>query len=260
MEVAAIHFPDPALESERPSPLGSVEGIVEPERGLGDCWPAFFAGSTALDAFVQIRRMVPCTISKDGFVAEWELSGAPDAIREIFGWISGKSEDCVVWARTARLFGADALTTTLTEGAQRDAEKRAVAAEESRLKEDCRLRQRMNIGLYILDEQGERPGLFLKSEDMKIGFWKMRLSERWERERILDWLRWQKNRFVEFREIVEAEGAIALERLIIAGMLEKERDMKTRKVASGGLRRDSQGASSATIKMRICGGVWRRRA
>ena len=218
-------------------PIGnSGAPVFEPERGSGDCWPAFHEGSSTCDPFVQIRRRVPASLVESGFVVEWEHSDEAERVRDVFDWISGRPQDCTLWARMARLFGPDAPSTTILVEAEREAEARAVAEEEARLAEERLQRQRLQIELFILDETGARPGLSLKSEDMKKPFWVMRLSERWERERILDWLRWQRGLFLEFRDLVESEGPIALERLVIAGMLEKEKDMKSRKLASGGRR------------------------
>ncbi len=64
----------------------------------------------------------------------------------------------------------------------------------------------------------------------------MRFSEKWERERVLDWLRWQKSRFIEFRDLLAAEGSAAVERTIIAGMRETEANIKARGLSTGGRR------------------------
>ncbi|WP_230768890.1 hypothetical protein [Sphingomonas sp. Leaf4] len=64
----------------------------------------------------------------------------------------------------------------------------------------------------------------------------MRVSEKWERDRVVDWLRWQQPRFHEFQEYLDEHGSLELERLVLAGMRDAERAAKAKGITSAGRR------------------------
>ncbi|MBM3929222.1 MAG: hypothetical protein FJ335_12325 [Sphingomonadales bacterium] len=101
-----------------------------------------------------------------------------------------------MWARLAFLFGDQAVSAIVVEGARRDADEAAVQEETARLEAEERRRLHERIELFILDPKNQRPGLSLESGDEDKPFFVMRFSEKWERERVLDWMRWQSRRFV----------------------------------------------------------------
>lgn len=166
----------------------------------------------------------------------WRSYVGVERARSVLEWMSARPQEWVLWGRVATLFGEAALQSIIVEAAEREAEAVALEAENARLAEEERQLLSRKVELYILDPKGKRPGLSLESGHETKPFFVMRFSEKWERERVLDWLRWQKDRYLEFRELCEAEGQLALERVIIAGMRETEAQMKAQRRTSGGRR------------------------
>lgn len=203
--------------------------VEAPHVGEG-CWPALDVEASS----VLLVRPVP---GHDGRRdAIWSVDAGPDRARPVFDWMADRADQWPLWARLACLFGEQAVTAIVVDGAERDAEQAALREESARLEAEERRRLHERIELFVLDPKNKRPGLSLESGDEDKPFFVMRFSEKWERERVLDWMRWQKPRFQEFRGIVEAEGAVALERVVIAGMRETEADVKRRGIGSGGRR------------------------
>lgn len=206
--------------------------MIEPDHRGSTCWPALDPTSGAL----ELRSVVSSDLDPRGWDTVWRRTLDPVDAAPTFEWMCGASPNWVLWGRLAVLFGDEALDEIVIVAAGRAAEEAAIAAEEIRMKEDERQHLHRTIGLFVLDPKSNRPGLALESGDERKPFFKMEFSERWERERVLDWLRWQRSFFLEFRDQVETEGAVALERRIIAGMRETEADCRKRGLSSGGRR------------------------
>ncbi len=191
-------------------------------------WPAidFATGS------VQLRRMIPDCVP----VVIWRRFTSQGEASDIFVWMSEHQDQWHYWGRLVILFGEQALEAIAVQAALLDAGIRAAEEERVRLEREDQERRHRKIELFILDNATKRPGLSLASGDEKKPFFVMRFSEKWERERVLDWLRWQKHRFLEFRNLHASEGADALERVIIAGMRATEIEIKAAGTAFGGRR------------------------
>ena len=205
--------------------------VEAPHRG-GPCWPAVevSTGSVLLIALDQLDR--------NGFqhFEAWRSYVGADRADMVFDWMVGQTSQWPLWGRIAVLFGEAALRPVITEAAERETHLAVQEAEEARLLEEARLQRHSQVELFILEGKGNRAGLSLKSGDEHSPFFVMRFSEKWERERVLDWLRWHKDRFVTFRDIHDSDGSVALERLIIAGMRETEAHIKAQGQSSGGRR------------------------
>ena len=204
--------------------------VEAPHPGEGS-WPALdVEGSSVL-----LVRPTPQN-GAAGVIAVWHSYVGSDRARLVFDWMSARPDQWALWSRLSCLFGEHSVRAIVVDGAERDAEVAAADEEVARLEEEERRRLHEDVDLFVLDPKNQRPGVSLESGDEDKPFFVMRFSEKWERERVLDWLRWQKPRFREFRDLVAVEGAVALERLIIAGMRETERDAKRRGLGSGGRR------------------------
>lgn len=206
--------------------------LIQAPSGGEVCWPALDleAASVLLLRHLPRREVDPATATM------WCSYVGEERARLVFDWMSKQPDQWPLWGRLSCLFGEQAVRAIVIEGAERDAEEAAIRAEMARLEAEERRRLHEQIGLFVLDPKNKRPGLALENGDENKPFFVMRFSEKWERERVLDWLRWQKPRFAEYRELVAAEGGVALERLIIAGMRETEADLKRRRLSSGGRR------------------------
>lgn len=91
------------------------------------------------------------------------------------------------------------------------------------------------IESFLVDADGQF-GLDLRRPGAKKGFWRIMFREKWERERFRDWFRCQRDRFQDFAAFLEANDAIALERLLLREMLDAERRAKAAGIAAGGRR------------------------
>jgi hypothetical protein len=204
--------------------------LVEAPHLGADCWPALDVEASS----VLLVRPVPGHEGRREAI--WSVDAGSSRARPVFDWMADRADQWPLWARLACLFGEPAVTAIVVQGAERDAEQVAVAEENARLEAEERRRLHERVELFVLDPKNKRPGLSLESGDEHKPFFVMRFSEKWERERVLDWMRWQKPRFLQFRALVEAEGSVALERAVIAGMRETEAELKRRGLSSGGRR------------------------
>jgi hypothetical protein len=202
----------------------------------GEFRPALANGRAAGSVVQLVRRPSRAASGESGAIV-WQFEAAdPDEAQVVFQWIDARPEQWALWGRLALGFGTGALHALVVDEASRDARARAAEAAMARDEEEERLLEAMEINLYILDKRGGRPGLYLQSRDQAEPFWTTRFSERWERERVLDWMRWQKAHFVEWRDYVVREGTMAFEQLIMAGMRETEQSIKARGLAARGNR------------------------
>lgn len=191
-------------------------------------WPAIAPAAGC----VHLLRMMP-----DGVpVAIWRRFAGEAEAHDIYHWMNLRPDHWHYWGRLEILFGNEILESVIVEDSRLEAEVRATQAEQERLEREDDYRLHQEIDLFILDDRGERPGLSLESGNETKPFFVMSFSEKWERERILDWLRWQKPRFIEFRDLKASKGSVALERAIIAGMRVTENEMKAAGLAAGGRR------------------------
>lgn len=191
-------------------------------------WPAISLAAGCVHLLKMMSDGVPATV--------WRRFAGEAETRDIYYWIHDRPDQWHYWGRLVILFGDHALDSVLVQEWQLEAEILAAQVETERLEQEDRYRRHQKIDLFILDGRNERPGLSLRSGDQKKPFFVMRFSEKWERERILDWLRWQKPSFIELRDLHEANGAVALERAIIAGMRATEDEVKATGKAAGGRR------------------------
>lgn len=206
-----------------------LDGLVQPHLSGAACWPA-------LDADAGWILMLHTDSTASNGFAQLSRSYIGDRATFIFDWMCARPGDWPVWGRIAMLFGEAGVQSMVIGPAEHEAEQAAIAREEARIGREEQARRHGQITLFILDKKGCRPGLSLESGDASKPFFVMRFSEKWERERVLDWLRCQKERFIDFRELVGLEGSAALEREIIAGMRGTEAEVKARGLSSGGRR------------------------
>jgi len=169
-------------------------------------------------------------------VVEWAWASGPWEATVVFDWMADRRDEWQAWVRLVDLFGHDALSVIVVEEALAAGRQVLAAAEAIRRADEERRRLHEEVDLFLHDERGKHPRLSLESGDEHKPFFVMRFTERWERDRVVDWLRWQKGSYVAFRDLVAREGAIALEREILSAMRAFEAAAKKRGIASGGRR------------------------
>ncbi len=70
----------------------------------------------------------------------------------------------------------------------------------------------------------------------QAAIWSITFGEAWERDRFWDWLKWQRPRFNDFVEILDASDATTLRSRLLREMLETEQAARKNKLATTGRR------------------------
>lgn len=148
--------------------------------------------------------------------------------------LAGGSEgriDIAFLARVVLAFGAadmDEAVDKLLIRARADREERAREAEqEARDYTIIKLFTRDGKGLYRLD---------LERRSRNEPDWSVAYNRAIERDRLRDWLRWQKERFSEFLDYAAQHGNEALTRILTDEMFATERRVKKEGRGAGGMR------------------------
>lgn len=181
---------------------------------------------------VSLLRRLP----DGGHVTVWSHVCERKEAKAIGAWMLGQPNFWSLWGRMAVRLGGDTLSSIVVDGARAAEAERLEKAHMQREEERERRRLAREITLYYYDPKGKPPALGLQRGTQDKPFWKMRFTEKWERDRVVDWLRWQRERFDEFAEYHAEHGDLELERFVLAGMREGEREAKVKKVSSSGRR------------------------
>ncbi len=220
--------------------IGSqLAAVSAPERGLSlfeAVGPGRFCRVARGDEANAVELRVASDDGRGRIDVVWRWRGAQDDADMVLEWMAERPEEWRLWLRLVQLFGSDALSELVVHAAIAAGHLRRVDAQRQREAEAERERLHGEVDLFVLDDRRKRPGLALESGDESEPFFTMRFSERWERDRVVDWLRWQTDSFVAFRAIVEEQGDVALERKILTSMREFEVASRKRGITSGGRR------------------------
>lgn len=129
------------------------------------------------------------------------------------------------------IFGADELDRIADETIAAVRAKRAAAAERTAK----RARDHLEVQLFASDKKrGYLLELQRRSRDKPD--WALRYDRASERDRMCDWLRWQKPRFLSFLEYASRHGDEALARLLTDEMFVTEARVKKEGRGAGGMR------------------------
>lgn len=140
--------------------------------------------------------------------------------------------DPVFLGRLTMMFGSAALD----ELADRlIAAARAERAEE--LEETAkRARNHFIVNLYAREGKHGRHVLELQRRSSDKAEWSVTYDRAIERDRLCDWLRWQKDRFLGFLDHAAEHGGEALSRMLVDEMFVAERRVKAAGRGAGGMR------------------------
>ncbi|KAA9019610.1 hypothetical protein [Sphingobium limneticum] len=164
------------------------------------------------------------------------LLGTPKAARTLHKWMMENPESWSVWGRLALRLGTEAAGRMIMAAATRHEQARIESERERRDAEKEQRRLSREITLYYYDPKKKAPSLGLERGNESRPFFRMTFTEKWERDRVLDWIKHQRAHFADMEEMWAEHGALALERHILAGMRETERDVKARGMGAGGRR------------------------
>jgi hypothetical protein len=211
---------------------GGVHRIDDPSQA----GPA--AGPTFLFSVVNERELtcVRASARGDGEAVVWtgRFGTAAEAERRL-DWVLRNPTSWTYWGRLSEVLGGEHLSAIIANGLTREAEEREQEEEAARAAAEVNARLSKIVNSHLFERQG-RFGVSLIRASERQAFFEMLFRERWERERFRDWWAWQRGRFQEFADFVEAHGAVELERLLLREMLQKEAEVKQKGLGGGGRR------------------------
>jgi hypothetical protein len=189
-------------------------------------------------------RMVRDLDAKHGVALLFERPGTNSAVR-IWSCVFGSRAECAAilaaakeqadrlgfWGRLVLAFGAAPLDQIIAAIAGKARKEAREDAERRRKKAAAR----SVINLYIRERKG-RFYLDLERASDNSPEWSIRFDGRSERDRMCDWLRWQKAHFREYLAYAAANGDHALEKRLVDEMFETEARLKKEGRVAGGLR------------------------
>jgi hypothetical protein len=189
-------------------------------------------------------RMVRDLDAKHGVALLFERPGTNTTVRIWSGVFDSRAECTAIlvaakeqadrlefWGRLVLTLGAAPLDPIIAMIACK-ARKEAIEDADRRRKKAA---ARRVIHLYIRERKG-RFYLDLERASDNAPEWSIRFDGRSERDRMCDWLRWQKPHFREYLAYAAANGDHALEKRLVDEMFETEARLKKEGRVAGGLR------------------------
>lgn len=153
----------------------------------------------------------------------------------VFDWMVERQDDWPYWGRLAGLIGPDRLFAVAAADVAEVRTRRAADLLRTRMEARAAREREQEISSYLVDKHGQY-GVNLRRGGHKKGFFVIWFRESWERERFRDWWRAQQHRFAEFAAFHNAQGASALERLLLREMQDTEKRIKAAGLGAGGRR------------------------
>lgn len=214
-------FPAPSYDDE---PDSFATSVVHTARG------AFSVETDVADPHVM--RLLTSATGVGGTGILWTRhfgDGADrDAVLERF---HAGALDILFLGRVTMIFGPAAITAAVdrvVESARKIRKAQATAEAQRR-------RDHQHINLYAPDtKRGYKLELQRKSDS--DAEWSVRYDRAIERDRLCDWLRWQKPRFADFLDHAAKHGSESLTRMLTDEMFEAERRIKKEGRSAGGMR------------------------
>lgn len=133
--------------------------------------------------------------------------------------------------RLAMIFGGDELDRIASE----IADEAQAARRRKREKAAEQARKFKIVELFRVDGK-HRFHLELRRASSNDAVWKISYGRAIERDRLCDYMVWQRDRFPSFLDHVEDHGGEALSRLLLDEMFETERRVKKQGHGAGGMR------------------------
>lgn len=185
------------------------------------------SGKRAIELVVQPvgSRLAPVSIWSRRFDTADDRAAMLDAVK-------GGTLDPLFLGRLTMIFGSaalDDLAGRLIEDAHA-AHARTLAEAEGRA------RDRLIVQLYRREDKHGRHILELQRKSSNEAEWSVTYDRAIERDRLCDWLRWQKDRFLGFLDYAATHGSEALSRMLIDEMFLVERRVKKEGRGAGGMR------------------------
>jgi hypothetical protein len=163
----------------------------------------------------------------------WSRRFADDEERDtLLTAIDENRLDPVFLGRLIMVCGPAALDDAVNALVDAAAAKRAKELEA----EAQRARDYLTVNLYAREGKHGRHFLELRRKSSDDADWSVRYDRAIERDRLCDWMRWQKSRFLEFLDHAAEHGSEALARMLVDEMFVTERRVKKEGRGAGGSR------------------------
>ena len=184
-------------------------------------------GKRALDLLIHPpgSRAAPTAIWNRHF----EMSEDRDALLDA---VDQGRLDPVFLGRLTVMFGSATLDEVVDKLIVTARTERAEALE----KEAKRARDHLVVNLYAREGKHGRHTLELQRTSSDEADWSVPYDRVVERDRLCDWLRWQKARFLDFLDHAAEHGGESLSRMLVDEMFVTERRVKKEGRGAGGLR------------------------
>lgn len=163
----------------------------------------------------------------------WSRRFANERDRDaVLARIADRRLDLLFLARLSMVFGSGDLDAVMDDlVADSRAKREAEMAEEA-----MRAQDELVVDLYRREGKHGRHLLELQRKSRAHADWAIKYDRAAERDRLCDWLRWQKDRFLEFLDYAAEHGDEALAQRLTDEMFETERRVKKEGRGAGGLR------------------------
>lgn len=184
-------------------------------------------GDHVLDLLVQPRgsHAEPVVIWSRGFADDDGRDALLNAVNE-------GELDIAFLGRLTMMFGGAALDDLAKARVAAAVAERAEALEA----EAKRARDRLIVNLYAREGKYGRHLLELQRKSSDEADWSIRYDRAIERDRLCDWMRWQKDRFFAFLDNAAEHGDESLARMLVDEMFATERRVKKEGRGAGGMR------------------------
>ncbi|MGY2735028.1 hypothetical protein [Sphingomonas sp. UYP23] len=150
----------------------------------------------------------------------------------LLGAVNEGQLDTVFLGRLTMMFGSAALD----ELADRMVAAARLKLAEEQEKAAQRARDHLVVNLYSREGKYGRHVLELQRLSSNTAEWSVTYGRAIERDRLCDWLRWQRDRFVGFLDHAAEHGGEALSQMLVDEMFMVERRVKKEGRGAGGMR------------------------
>lgn len=192
---------------------------------------------------VRIVRRISCGEAMVAQQIGWSMDcGDAARCRDVHEAVLERSEDVAFWFTGAIAFGRDWADTRIGAVVACFLQKRMAEAEaDERARSKARLdaiekAEQHKIGIYFLERKGRYLIALQRRGPNMPELWTIAFDESWERDRFLDWFRWQKERFETLVASVGTIPATDLERDLLEEMLRTEQAVRKAGLGAGGRR------------------------
>lgn len=193
-------------------------------------------GIDASAALVVRRELVDGHGHTHGRVVDFVLAcGDPAQAEHLLRAVERYSGSPLLTAAAMRIIGPERFAEQIFVAART---LRAAAIAENQIAADLAKRSAELDRTIVVRKAGgtAQPRVELRRGGSTDAFWSIAFGEDWERDRFLDWFKWQDHRLHEFAAHLDANDPAFLRSLLLREMIETEQLARRNKLATSGRR------------------------